>query len=231
MLAIVASERCYVSDLLEKLSYTKEESPNKSEVYKCTYKTHEFIILVSGYGKVNIASNLRYICDKYNIRVILSIGTAGALTDEASIFSSVIPNTTAQFDVDFMPNGFMEGQIPGLDKATYKTNEDLIECLKRASNVSGISYLNDAVASSDMFVSNYNLASSIRREYNACASDCESGVVGEYSFVNEIPYASLRVISNLANNNGIKQYNLYDHESSSICQRITYKFLKEFYEA
>ena len=39
MLAIVASERCYVSDLLEKLSYTKEESPNKSEVYKCTYKT------------------------------------------------------------------------------------------------------------------------------------------------------------------------------------------------
>ena len=52
MLAIVASERCYVSDLLEKLSYTKEESPNKSEVYKCTYKTHEFIILVSGYGKV-----------------------------------------------------------------------------------------------------------------------------------------------------------------------------------
>ena len=66
MLAIVASERCYVSDLLEKLSYTKEESPNKSEVYKCTYKTHEFIILVSGYGKVNIASNLRYICEKYN---------------------------------------------------------------------------------------------------------------------------------------------------------------------
>ena len=214
MLAIVASERCYVSDLLEKLSYTKEESPNKSEVYKCTYKTHEFIILVSGYGKVNIASNLRYICEKYNIRVILSIGTAGALTDEASIFSAVIPNTTAQFDVDFMPNGFMEGQIPGLDKATYKTNEDLIECLKRASNVSG-----------------YNLASSIRREYNAYACDCESGVVGEYSFVNEIPYASVRVISNLANNNGIKQYNLYDHESSSICQRITYKFLKEFYEA
>ena len=76
MLAIVASNKCYINYLLKKLSYSKESSPNKSEVYKCKYKEHEFIILVSGYGKVNIASNLRFICDNYPIKVLLCIGTA-----------------------------------------------------------------------------------------------------------------------------------------------------------
>lgn len=230
MLVIVASDRCYVNDLLEKLTYSKEESPNKSDVYKCNYKDHQFIILISGYGKINIGSNLRYICDKYPIKVILSIGTCGSITDSNGIFSAVIPNSCLEFDVDFMPIGYLPGQIPKMEKALYKTNEDLVECLIKASNISGVSYSNDLMASSDMFVSNYNLSSSIRREYNAGSVDCESGSVGQFCFVNEIPYASIKVVSNFANNNGIKQYNLYDDESSRIVQRITYKFLNEFYE-
>lgn len=231
MLAIVTPNRCYVNDLLEKLNYSKETSPNKSEVYKCSYNEHEFIILVTGYGKVNIGSSLRFICDNYPIKVLLCIGTAGGITDTIDIFSAVIPSSCLEFDVDFMPNGYGAGQVPGLDRALYKTNDDLVECLKKASNMSGVSYSNDVIASSDMFVTNYNLSNSIRREYNAGAVDCESGVVGQFCFTNNIPYACVKVISNFANNNGIKQCNLYDDESSRSCQRITYKFLKEFYEA
>lgn len=231
MLAIVASDRCYVNDLLEKLTYSKEESPNKSELYKCNYKDHKFIILVSGYGKVNIGSSIRYLCFKYPIKAILSIGTCGSITDSNGIFSAVIPTSCLEFDVDFMPLGYLPGQIPKIEKALYKTNDDLVECLKKASNISGVSYSNDLMATSDMFVSNYNLSSSIRREFNAGAVDCESGSVGQFCFINEIPYASVKVVSNFANNNGIKQYNLYDDEACRISQRITYKFLKEFYEA
>lgn len=230
MLAIVSSDKCYVKDLLDKLDYTKQTSINNCKVYKCTYKEHELVILVGGYGKVNIASSLRYMCDNYPIRVLLCVGTAGSITDTIDIFSSVIPNSCLQFDVDFMPNGYLEGQVPGVDKAVFKTNEDLNSCLIKATNLCGVSYCNDVIASSDMFVNSYNLANSIRREYNAGAVDCESGVIGQYCYMNNIPYSSLKIISNFANNNGIKQYNLYDEESSRICQRIIYKFLKEFYE-
>ena len=130
-----------------------------------------------------------------------------------------------------MPNGYGAGQIPKLDKAIYKTDDDLVECLERSSSMSGVSYSNDLIASSDMFVTNYNLSNSIRREYSAGAVDCESGCIGEFSYINDISYACVKVVSNFANNNGIKQYNLYDEESSRSCQRIIYKFLKEFYEA
>lgn len=231
MLAIVTSDRCYVNDVLEKLKYSKESSPNLTEVFKCDYKGHEFIILTTGYGKVNIGSSLRYICDKYPIKVILVVGTAGSITDTNDIFSAIIPKSCLEFDVDFMPNGYGAGELPKIEKALYKTNDDLNECLQRSSSICGTNYSNDLLATSDMFVTNYNLSNSIRRDYNAGAVDCEAGSVGEFAYVNDIPYACLKVISNFANNNGIKQYNLYDGESSRISQRITYKFLKEFYEA
>lgn len=231
MLAIVTSDKRYANDLLEKINYSKELSPNKCEIYKCTYKSHEFVLLISGYGKINIGSNLRFICDKYNIKAILAIGTAGSISDTNDIFSAIIPKTCVQFDVDFMPNGYSAGQIPQLEKSFYDTNEDLTQCLQRSANMCGVNYSNDLIATSDMYVSNYNLSNSIRREYNAGAVDCECGSIGEFSFVNNIPYACVKVISNFSNNNGIKQYNLYDEESSRISQRITYKFLKEFYEA
>lgn len=231
MLAIVSSDRCYISDLLDKLDYSKKQSPNKSEIYECTYKEHEFVILVTGYGKVNIASNLRYLCDIYKIKAVIVVGTAGSIQDGNDIFSATIPVSTLQFDVDFMPNGYLAGQIPKIEKALYKADEDLTECLKRSVIKTGVNYSLDVIASSDMYVANYNLANSIRCEYNAGAVDCESGIVGQFCFINKISYASIKIISNFANNNSIKQYNLYDSESSLICQKILNKFLKEFYEA
>ena len=86
MLAITTSDSCYVNNLLQKLDNVKEKSPNKTEIYKCNYKEHTFIIMVTGYGKINQGSSLRYLCDNYPVKVILSIGTAGSITNENEIF-------------------------------------------------------------------------------------------------------------------------------------------------
>ena len=228
MLAIVTSDKKYINNILNKLKYSKEDSPVQTKIYKCEYNTHYFILMETGYGKVNIGSSLRYIYEKYNIGAIVCIGTCGSINDSNDIFSAVIPSSCLQFDVDFMPNGYISGQVPNVNKAVYNTNHDLVDLLVRVCDKLNVSYSNNIIASSDMFVSNYSLANSIRMEYNACAVDCESGSVGEFAFINNIPYSCVKVISNYANNNGIKQYNLYDDEASMIAQRITYKLLNEF---
>ena len=230
MLAIVSSNKKYFKGLLEKVDAKKEEGNFKKEIYRCKYKEHNFIVMSLGYGKVNIGSSLNYLCSKYNIKAIIVVGTAGSITDSCNIFSAVIPNNSLQYDVDFMPLGYSLGQIPKVSKAHYETNEDLNGCLKRASSICGVDYTDLPIATSDMFTSNYNLANSIRREYNAACVDCETGSIGEYCFINDISYASVKVISNFANNNAVKQHNLYNEESTIICERIIYKFLKEFYD-
>lgn len=231
MLAIVSSDNCYLKELLEKFMVSKEKCPNPLKAYKCKYNEHEFIAGELGYGKINIGSSLRYLCDNYNVKAIIVVGTAGSITDTSDIFSCVIANSSLEFDVDFMPNGYTAAQVPGISKAIYKSDYDLTQCLKRASSLCALNYQEGLIASSDMFVCNYNLSSSIRREYNALAVDTETGSIGQFCYVNQIAYSSIKVISNFANNNGIKQFNLYDKESSIIALRVIDKFLKDFYEA
>lgn len=230
MLALISSDKKYISNLLEEFTYSKEKSPKNTNLYKCNYKEHTFLIMSTGYGKVNIGSSLRFLCDNYDIRVLYQIGTAGSIVDTNDIFSVIIPSGSVQFDVDFMPNGYKPAMIPNIDSSIYKCNDDLINCAKEACILSSVNYSNDLIASSDMFVTNYNLSNSIRIEYNAGAVDCETAAVGEFAYLNDISYVSTKVISNYANNNGIKQYNLYDDEASNISQRIAHKFIKKYYE-
>lgn len=230
MLLIVSSNEKYVSNILEKITYKEKEiTPNMSKVYECNYNDHKFMILATGYGKVNIGSSLRYVVDKYNITVILCIGTAGSISDSNKIFNAIIPISTMQFDVDFTPNGYSAMQIPLLDNYEYKTNEDINNLLIEICNLY-CNYSVDSIASSDMFVSNYRLSNSIRLECNAGVVDTESGSVGEFSYINNIPYSCIKIISNYANNNAIKQYKSYNNESNDMCQKIVYEFIKKFYD-
>ena len=59
MLALIIPERTYANELLENFEYSKENGPNGTEVYLCNYKNHRFLLVVTGYGKVNIGSSLR----------------------------------------------------------------------------------------------------------------------------------------------------------------------------
>lgn len=230
MLAIVVPEKTYINILLERLSYSKEESIIGTEVYKANYNDHSFLIMTTGYGKVNIARSLQYLCDNYKVSVVMQIGTTGSINDSNDILSSVIPNNTLQFDVDFTPLGQAPGCIPLLKKGVYTANSDLVECMKKSSMLCNTSYSNDLIASSDMFVCNNSLSNSVRREYMATAVDCESGAVGEFCYINNIPFVIVKVISNFAYNSALRQYNLYDNEASNISQKIAYKFLEQYYD-
>lgn len=230
MLLIIAPEDKYVSNLINKFEYTKKNAVNEMSLYNCNYKEHQFLVATTGYGKVNIINALRYLCDNYDIKVIVQIGTAGSLSDFNDVFNAVIFSGSLQYDVDFSPNGYSPGVIPGMTRGIYPTNDDLRECMQRSCSAFGINYTNDLIASGDMFVCNNGLASSIRREYNAAAVDVESGVVGQFAYQNKIPYVGVKIISNFAYNNAVKQYLLYEDEAILIAEKITVKFIKNYYE-
>ena len=230
MLAIVAPENKYVSDLLDKFSYEKVEQKDSLNVYKVNYENHNFLILTTGYGKVCASSNLMYAINNYKINAIILIGTAGSINESCNIFDVIVPKLSLQFDVDFCPNGYEPGQIPLVDNSVYYTNDDLNACINEVCEDAKYNYFNDVIASSDMFVCNYRLSRSIKTEYDASFVDVESGTIGQFCYLNDIPYSCIKVTSNYANNNGLRQYNSYDDRASLIAQNIAYEFIIKFFE-
>src|SRR5574344_1629168 len=229
MLAILAPEEKSVKDLLKKVSTVIEDAPIGTNIYKASYENHDFIIMTTGYGKVNIGRSLEYLKYFYHIKAVMQIGTAGSIYDSCNILSAVITTSTLQFDVHFMPLGYGPGILPGVKTGVFSADEDLICCMKKACNMTNVNYFSELMATSDMFVCNNALANSIRREYNAGAVDCECGGVGEYCYLNGIAFVGVKIISNFAYNNALKQYQLYDDTACLISQKIAYNFIKNYY--
>lgn len=229
MLVVVASNKKYINNLLEKFEHKKMKSPKKTSLYKCIYEKHEFLIMKTGLGKVNISSSLRYICDFYKISLVLVVGTAGCICNNSSILDAVIAKSSLQFDVDFSPLGYKLSHVPKIDSCHFKTNDDVNNCLKNICLKRHIKYNYAIISSSDMFVSNYRLARSILNNFNSCTIDCETAVVGEFCYINKIQYSSLKIVSNYANNNASLDYKLYNNDAINICTDIIYEFIKKFY--
>ena len=229
MLAIVSSNEKYIKDLVKKFDSEIASSPEKTKLYKCKYEEHDFLLMSTGIGKVNISSSLRYICDFYKINLILVIGTSGCICNCHNILDASIPKYSMQFDADFSSLGYKSSFIPKVNSCTFKTNNDINSCLKNICSKKGIKYSVMPVSSSDTFVSNYRLARTIFKNYNCSAVDCETGIIGEYCYINKIEYAALKIFSNYANNNAFNDYNLYNDDALGMCQDIVYDFIKRFY--
>lgn len=230
MLALVSSDIKYFKDVLSKIRHKKIISPNKTELYECYYNDHKFIIMATGYGKVNIASSLRYLTLKYNVKLVVSCGLAGSVVRNCEVLSCTVPSGTCQFDVDFSCYNIPPGQIPYVDKYIYKTNKDVNNYIIKICNEYFIKSNNYLLSSSDMFVCNQRLSNSIRNLYNASSVDTESGVIGEYCYINNISYSCIKIISCYANNYSYKQHIKNKDNCIEILQKITYKFIKRFYE-
>ncbi len=230
MLAIVASGNDCVDEFLRKVPKETCKAPIGTKIYKCNYKGHDFLVMVTGYGKLNIGASLMYLTQNYPVKVLFNIGSAGSISDTNEIFCALIPKGVLSFDVDFTQIGYFPAQIPGEKKHLFEANEDLIDCAKRACDLCGNNYSNDFLASSDMFVCDNRLAMSIRREYAAGAVDCEASCVGQFAYQNGIAFVCVKVISNFANNNAVRQFRMYDEQAKINVQKIAYKFLKEYYE-
>lgn len=228
MLLIVAKEDRYINNLLEKINNTKETVKNIN-IYNCTYMDHNFLIATTNYGKVNVSSALSYIINKYKISVITYIGTCQSINNNLDILSAVIYKGSVQYDIDYCPLGIKSGMLPYMKNEEFLTNHDLNECMREICKKYNINYNTNLIASADMFVSNNNLARSIKTCYNASSIDDCSGTIGQIAYLNNIPYVGICIVSSYANFNAVKLYNTYEEEAISMCQKIAYKFINEYY--
>ncbi len=224
MITILVPEISYVEYILSKCNYEKCEI-GKCEAYECLFKNQKFLILVTGYGKVNIASAIIHLVHKHECVKLVQIGTAGSINGCLHILDASISKSALQFDVDFTTLGYPSFTLPKEGKSLFNADKELIYKLKKACEIENVNYGVGVVGTSDSFVANTCTANNLNSKYGIETIDCECGSVGQIAYNLCIPFAGIKVISNFANNNAANQYRLYDEEAILICQKIILTFL------
>lgn len=227
MLLIIAPDANSVAYLLSQVTINQTVVIGNVTLYTVTYKANQFMIVVSGYGKINVARAITIATERATITGILCIGTIGHLDIcRPKIFSAIISSDSFQYDVNFTALGEPIGTLPNMDEGVFDADSTMIANAKLAAMEHDVRYHVGTIATADRFVSDSCLAYCLRRIFKASGVDSDTGAVGQVAHLNNIPYVAIKVISNNASCDAGIQHEEYEDEALLICQKIALSYIE-----
>ncbi len=150
----------------------------------------EIIVKKSGIGKVNASLTVAELIDKHNVDAVLSTGVAGGLDSSLTMGDVVIGIRYAYHDVWCgEPNAW--GQVQGLPP--------FFEATLPYQVLNSEHYQEGLIVTGDQFVTEAEKLKDIKSKFkDALACDMESAAIAQTCFLKNIPFVSIRVISDVA---------------------------------
>ena len=155
----------------------------------------DVVCAVCGVGKVFAAIAAQTMILRYNPRALLNTGVAGGLAEGLVVGDVVVADGVVQHDMDTSPLGDPVGLLSGINVVKIPTDGHLRAALVKASEQVGLAPHVGTVATGDQFIASDAQKDRIRAQFGAAACEMEGGSIGHVSFVNGVPFAVLRAIS------------------------------------
>jgi len=192
-IGIIGAFDAEVEKLIEIFCLTKVDE--KDEIYTGIFEDKKLVVARSGIGKVNSAATTQKIIDIYMPDLIINTGCAGSLTDKVKIMDVVLATYVTYHD--FSPIRIMAFSTP--DNGKIETSTSLMKLARDAiEELDSYNYHEGPIASGDCFVTDSELRDSIRLSTGCLAVDMESASIGHISKRNNVPFISIRTISDFA---------------------------------
>ena len=159
------------------------------------------VLIKSGIGKVNAARTTQILIDNFDLECVINAGAAGAINYLLNIGDVVIAKHVVQHDFDITAFGHSKGYITGLgdkiicDRGLVATFENMLK--SREERIYNIKM--GIVASGDIFCTQIEMKNKINAKFNADVVDMECASVGQVCYLDDIPFISIRCISDIPN--------------------------------
>lgn len=158
-------------------------------------KTIDIFISISGIGKTNAAIAATQMIEKYKIKFLINIGTAGTINKNHKINDLFLIEKFIYFDVDTTKFNYSYGQIPKMPQ-WYAIDKNLNENLKSFLNQKKFKVSNCNLASGDKFLdsSKKQILQKIKN-LNCDVVDMEATSYAHVAYVFKCRFISFKVIS------------------------------------
>ncbi len=192
-----------------------------------TTKAHgsEIILLKSGMGKVNAASATQKAC-QLGAQLVINTGLAGGINPKLDRGDIVLARQVCYHDVWCgEPNAY--GQVQDMP-LYYDAPDNLVH--KVISDQPD--YKSGLIVTGDQFLTDKQRLREIKEIFpKALAVDMESAAVAQVCYLNQIPYLSLRIISDVVGKESqLEQYNNFwqqvPHKASKMLADVLALILK-----
>ena len=193
---------------------------------------NEIILWQCGIGKVNAAVGTMRLIHEHHPDAILSTGLAGGIDPQMRIGDILAATQCVYHDVDCggvaSEGGCLLGQVQGLP-ARYDATPHLLDHALTVTRSSDERLMTGLICTGDQFITDRERQNTIKRNFvDGLACDMESAAIAQTCHLEQVPFLSLRVISDTPGATDDHQAQWTDF-LGSMCDR-SFHFVKKFLE-
>ena len=185
----------------------------------------EVVVLFSGVCKVNAAIASQLLIDVFGVDKIINSGTAGGIDPNLEIFDTAISTDVCYHDV--APDILTEFH-PWMKSVFFEADHELIELSKAAVDKikSAGKVIWGRMVTGESFITDEG-RKKISDKLAPLTVDMETASIAHVCYVNNIPFISIRCVTDTAKYSGIDNFEENCVKASTIAKNITVALLNE----
>lgn len=225
MIGIIGAMDIEVAILRDKMVNPTVETISGVDFIRGKLEGRGVVLARSGVGKVFAAICAQTMILKYGVKAIINSGVAGTLTGELHIGDVAISTACVQHDMDTSPVGDPVGLLSGINVVELPADTTLVGELDKVCADAGVNHRLGVIATGDQFVATHERRDWIRDQFKAIAVEMEAGSIAHVCYVNKVPFASIRVISDEASGDVHIDYMTFVKKAAATSSDITLRWL------
>ncbi len=198
---IIGAMKKEVDAISEALKNVTKETYSGIDFYRGTYGENDIVVAQCGVGKVFAAVCAQTMILKFAPQFIINAGVAGALSRELNIGDVAIAGNLVQYDMDTTAVGDPLGLVSGINIVYFEADKALNGEFVKITERKNFNYRIGTIATGDRFVSGDELKQQLVKNFGAIACEMEGASIAHVCYINKVPFAVLRTISDNGDGN------------------------------
>ena len=203
--------------------------------YKGSLSGTPAVVVRCGVGKVNAARITQALIDRFEPAGVVNSGIAGGVGEGLHVGDVVIGTGLIQHDVDVTALGYAKGNLFEGEKTAptvFCSDEKLCDLLKtsaaQAAPERGVH--GGIIVSGDVFIAKQDTKKELRETFGALAAEMEGAAVAHTAHYAGVPFAVLRVVSDLADGTAPASFDSFEDETAHLSAEIICALAKRLAE-
>lgn len=194
-IGVIGAMQMEIDNLKESMENMETETISGVTYVSGTVAGKEVVAAVCGVGKVFAAICAEAMILRYQVDRIINIGVAGTLCKELNVMDVAVADQVVQHDMNTSALGDPVGLISGINEIFLPTDAGMRGLLCECLMDKGYRYKVGTIATGDLFLHKPEQKERLHERFQAIAGEMEGASIGQVCYVNKVPFAILRSIS------------------------------------
>lgn len=199
LIGIIGAMEIETAGLIAEMAEKKETKISGVTFTEGVLCEKRVVVATCGVGKVFAAICAEAMILSFGVTALLNTGVAGGLHPMLEVGDIALADKVVQHDMNTTAIGDPRGLLSGINVIEIETDKRLLKALCRATADLDHNALVGTIASGDLFVAEQKAKDKITAAFDAIACEMEGAAIGHVAFVNGVPFAVLRSISDGGN--------------------------------